>query len=130
SIPGAMNQGLLEARQNIVLFLDDDIVPFPDLISEHAKAHRDGSRLIAGRVLQPWDGDILSASWTAKQFASTESREIENFMGGNFSLCRTDAIELGGFDENFVRVAYNFEREFADRWRNAGRKIHFFPNAA
>src|SRR3954454_4430075 len=28
SIPGAMNQGLLEARQDIVLFLDDDIVPF------------------------------------------------------------------------------------------------------
>src|SRR5438128_660679 len=59
SIPGAMNQGLLEARQDIVLFLDDDIVPFPGLVSGHSYAHRDGlGRLVAGRVLQPWDDDI------------------------------------------------------------------------
>ena len=130
SIPGAMNLGLLEARQDIVLFLDDDIVPFPDLVSAHARAHRGDAGLVAGRVLQPWDSDIPGASWAAKQFASTESREIGGFMGGNFSLRRDDAIEIGGFDENFVRVAYNFEREFADRWRGTGRKISFRPDAA
>ena len=43
---------------------------------------------------------------------------------------RKEAIEAGGFDENFVRVAYNFEREFADRWRARGGRIHFFPLAA
>jgi GT2 family glycosyltransferase len=130
SIPGAINRGLLEARQDIVLFLDDDIVAFPDLAGAHFKAHGNDSGLIAGRVLQPWDGDISSASWAAKRFASTESREIDEFMGGNFSLRRHEALQLGGFDENFVRVAYNAEREFADRWRLAGRKIHFFPQAA
>src|SRR5205814_2124334 len=98
SIPGAMNQGLLEARQDIVLFLDDDIIPFANLVSEHAKAHDDPNRLVAGRVLQPWDGDIISASWSAKQFSSTEAREIDGFMGGNFSLRKNDAIEIGGFD--------------------------------
>jgi GT2 family glycosyltransferase len=125
SIPGAMNHGLLEARQDVVLFLDDDIVPYPDLVGAHAKAHRAHSRLVAGRVLQPWDGEILSAAWADKQFAS-----IEGFMGGNFSLRRNDAIRLGGFDENFVRVAYHFEREFADRWRAEGGKIAFCPQAA
>src|SRR6185369_12123650 len=43
---------------------------------------------------------------------------------------REDALALGGFDENFVRVAYNFEREFADRWRAAGGTIQFTPEAA
>lgn len=130
SIPGAMNQGLLEARQDIVLFLDDDIEPFPDLVRAHAKAHREGSRLVAGRVLQPWDGEVVRASWAAKQFSSTEGREIDGFMGGNFSVRKDDALELGGFDENFVRVAYNFEREFADRWRARGGRIYFPPQAA
>lgn len=130
SIPKAMNVGLLEARQEFVLFLDDDIVPFPDLVASHAGAHRAEPGLVAGRVLQPWDGDIRSASWATKQFASTESRKIDGFMGGNFSVCRDDAIRVGGFDENFVRVAYNFEREFAERWRGAGRAIHFSPQAA
>ena len=130
SIPSAMNRGLVEARHEIVLFLDDDIVPFPDLVGAHASTHCRATGMVAGRVLQPWDGDIPSATWAAKQFASTEARQIDSFMGGNFSLRRTDAIALGGFDENFVRVAYNFEREFADRWRHAGRTIAYCPEAA
>jgi len=130
SIPGAMNKGLVEAHQDTVLFLDDDIVPFDGLVAAHMDAHRVGHQLAAGRVLQPWDDDMPNLPWSAKQFASTESREIEEFMGGNFSLRRGDALELGGFDENFVRVAYHFEREFADRWRARGGKIQFCPDAA
>jgi GT2 family glycosyltransferase len=130
SIPGAMNRGLLEARSEIVLFLDDDIEPFPDLVTAHADAHGRGARLVAGRVLQPWDGDIPRAAWAEKKVASTEEREVDEFMGGNFSVRREDAIALGGFDENFVRVAYNFEREFADRWRERGGRIQFRPDAA
>ena len=130
SIPRAMNQALLEARNDVVLFLDDDIVPFPELVAAHVNAHRQGHRLVAGRVLQPWDGDVSSASWDAKQFASTEPREVEGFMGGNFSVRKSQAVEIGGFDENFIRVAYHFEREFADRWRARGGAIHFCPDAA
>jgi glycosyltransferase involved in cell wall biosynthesis len=129
SIPAAMNCALREAAHDIVLFLDDDIVPARGLVGAHAKAHAVAARLVAGRVLQPWDVDDGAASWEAKAFASTESREIGQFMGGNFSLDRHLALKEGGFDENFVRAAYNFEREFADRWRAAGRTIHFCPDA-
>ena len=59
-----------------------------------------------------------------------EAREIDEFMGGNFSVHRRDAIDAGGFDENFVRVAYNFEREFAERWSARGGTIRFVPEAA
>ena len=34
---------------------------------------------------------------------------INDFMGGNFSVRREIALKLGGFDEQFVSVAYNFE---------------------
>jgi len=115
---------------DVVLFLDDDILPFPDLVAAHVDAHRQEHRLVAGRVLQPWDEDSANASWAARRFASSESRDIDEFMGGNFSVRRKDAIEAGGFDENFVRVAYNFEREFADRWRARGGMIQYVPIAA
>jgi GT2 family glycosyltransferase len=130
SIPKAMTTGLLEAHHDIVLFLDDDIVPFEQLVGAHLEGHRAGPRLVAGRVLQPWDDDDSDVPWSAKQFASTEGGEIEQFMGGNFSVQRSAALELGGFDENFVRVAYQFEREFADRWRARKGRIHFCPDAA
>ncbi len=130
SIPAALNRGLLEAREDVALLLDDDIVPLPGLVAAHVDAHRKASELVAGRVLQPWDGDVASASWVAKQFASTEDREVDAFIGCNFSLSRKIALAIGGFDENFVRVAYNFEREFADRWRARGGRIRFCPAAA
>jgi len=131
SIPAAMNRGLLEASTETVLFVDDDIVPFPDLVAAHFGAHRESTgRLVAGRVLQPWDGDGADSAWRDKQFASTEAGTIDEFMGGNFSLPRGEALAIGGFDENFVRAAYRFEREFAERWRASGRAIRFEPRAA
>ena len=130
-IPRALNRGLIEARHNIVLFLDDDIIPEPDLVKAHINAHEQTkSSLVAGRVVQPWQQGIDFSRDNEFHFASGRSAWIENFMAGNFSICRDAALKIGGFDEQFVRVAYNFEAEFADRWRKAGHKIYFEPAAA
>src|SRR6516225_1831310 len=39
SIPSAMNRGLIEASHDLVLFVDDDVVPEGDFISAHLRAH-------------------------------------------------------------------------------------------
>lgn len=130
SITAAMNQGLVHARQPLVLFLDDDIVPDPLLLAAHAQAHaaRPGG-IVAGRVIQPWqEGKDFSAPGPF-HFASTRPASVHEFMGGNFSIGRELALRLGGFDENFVRVAYRFEAEFAHRCRVAGLDIRFEPGA-
>jgi len=130
SITAAMNQGLVHARQPLVLFLDDDIVPEPLLLAAHAQAHaaRPGG-IVAGRVIQPWqEGKDFSAPGPF-HFASTRPASIHEFMGGNFSIGRELALRLGGFDENFVRVAYRFEAEFAHRFTAGGRRIYFEPAA-
>jgi GT2 family glycosyltransferase len=129
TIPGAMNHALLHSNSDITLFLDDDIVPSPNLVAAHTLSHQKGHRLVAGRVLQPWDDNLMEGLWDEKQFASAESREVDQFIGCNFSIRTEDAIKVGGFDENFVRVAYNYECEFADRWREHGLKIQFEPQA-
>ncbi|MBK9595723.1 MAG: glycosyltransferase [Rhodocyclales bacterium] len=118
SIPQAMNRGLLEARQDIVLFMDDDIRPEPGLIAAHAAAHQAHAEvLVAGRVIQPWEEGIDFSGESSFRFAGVNAFWIDEFMGGNFSVRREAALALGGFDENFVRVAYRFEAEFAHRWR-------------
>jgi GT2 family glycosyltransferase len=132
SIPAAMNEGLRQARQDIVLFLDDDIRPEPELIDAHLRAHeRHPDGLVAGRVIQPWQEgiDFASAPEQGFHFASTRPALIREFMGGNFSVRRDLAVALGGFDENFVKVAYRFEAEFASRFVARGGAILFEPRA-
>jgi glycosyltransferase involved in cell wall biosynthesis len=131
SIPKAMNRALIEAIGDFVLFLDDDIVPDTRLLAAHFAAHQNHSdAIIAGRVLQPWHRGTVSFDQSAPfHFAHEISQQVREFMGGNFSVPRIHALQIGGFDENFVKVAYRFEAEFAHRWLASDRKIWFCADA-
>lgn len=132
SITHAMNVGLKEAGSDIVLFLDDDIIPGTDLVSAHERAHAAREcNLIAGQVLQPGEQPLAKEKpGDLFRFCSNRGQHISELMGGNFSIERKLALELGGFDENFVHVAYRFEAEFAARALAAGKKIWFEPEAS
>lgn len=129
SITRAMNVGLRLAVGEIVLFLDDDIVPGGRLVAAHRAAQESGHPIVAGQVLQPgeeagpWEG-------AGFRFSSDRRQQVAELMGGNFSVRRDVAMELGGFDENFVRAAYRFEAEFCERAMDAGHAILFDPAAS
>jgi len=132
SIPHAMNTGLERAHGDVVVFLDDDIIPDARLLSAHVLAHSDGScSIVAGQVLQPGEEVLPELVEDAGfRFCSGKRRWVEEVMGGNFSVNRKVALALGGFDENFVHVAYRFEAEFCDRALTAGERILFEPGAS
>ncbi len=130
SIPKALNRGLLEARSDHVVFFDDDIRPEPELLAAFRAAFRGHpDTLIAGRVIQPWEEELDFRTLAPDRFASLVAGSRADFMGGNFGVPKAAALQVGGFDENFVRVAYRFEAEFAYRWRKSGRLIWFEPKA-
>ncbi len=133
SIPHAMNVGLLAAATPVVLYLDDDVEPSPTLIAAHERAHRDETVwAVVGQILQPGEAaqhfeqpeDDLDF-----HFNHDEGRFVVNVMAGNLSVKREHAIAVGGFDENFVGVAYRFETDFALRLAAAGGKVWFSPEA-
>jgi glycosyltransferase involved in cell wall biosynthesis len=131
SITKAMNVALEQAVGERVLFLDDDIIPDPCLIKAHIIAGlRTPNALLAGRVIQPWHTDVPEPE--DKQpftFNTLQPRECLDFIGCNFSLPRKLALSVGGFDDNFVRVAYRYEAEFSFRWRQAGYPVRYEPTA-
>lgn len=130
SIPDAMNRGLKEARGDVVVFLDDDIRPDSDLLAAYRRVHQQTpGRLVAGRVLQPWHRGSLDPPGAPFGFNCPDAREVAEFIGCNVSVPRAKALALGGFDRNFVRVAYRFEADFAWRWCQAGHSIHYAPDA-
>lgn len=129
SIPHAMNEGLLRARHNVVLFLDDDIIPSATLLKAHERSHQEGAVVVAGQVLQPGE-ESEALEGTAFAFCSSVPQSVSELMAGNFSIARDVALGVGGFDENFVGAAYRFEREFSERLLSTGEKIQFRPEAS
>lgn len=126
SIPIAMNVGLLLAQSDFVLFLDDDINIKPDFIEQHRTVIQEHSGLAhVGQVLQPnEEPGLLDPSYRPGQglyqdlnfpFSSSKPALIKNCMAGNLCVNRLKALEVGGFDENFIGVAYRFETEFCRR---------------
>lgn len=131
SITHAMNVGLKEASHDVVLFVDDDIIPGPELVAAHARAHAQGRNVVAGQVLQPGEQPLAREPGPGQiRFCSSRPGFVSEFIGCNFSIKRELALRLGGFDENFVRVAYRFEAEFAARALAAGERIRFEPAAS
>ena len=142
SIPRAMNRGLREAENELVLFLDDDIVPGTHLLNAHYLAHQQfpDAWAIVGRVLQPGEtsGPAPRNGWTREglsadmgfPFWSDQPEWVSNVMAGNLSVKRGPAIGCGGFDEHFTGAAYRFETEFARRVIRQGGRIRFEPRAS
>ncbi len=130
SIPCAMNTGLVEAGDGIVLFLDDDIIPCPELLDAHRRAHEahPDADAVVGQILQP--GEVPVPVGEDFHFFSDSPQWISAAMAGNMSVKRARAVAVGGFDENFVGAAYMFETEFARRLARSGGKIFFEPSAS
>ena len=123
-----MNVALQLAKTDIVLFLDDDIIPDQNLVEAHLKAQKQAD-LVAGQVLQPGEETLPLQPGEAFRFNSTEPCQISEFMGGNFSINRDVALALGGMDENFKGAAFNYEAEFASRYTKKYGPIYYEPSA-
>ncbi len=138
SIPHAMNQALLAATTPLVLFLDDDVVTVPGIVAAHAAGYRDervwatvGQCLEPGQSPHHYDGPFDGAGITDLEFRFNhdEERRVANVIAMNLSVRRERALAAGGFDENFIGVAYRFETDLAVRLVKAGGTILFQPRA-
>jgi GT2 family glycosyltransferase len=138
SIPHAMNQALLAATTPLVLFLDDDVVPVPDIVAAHTAGYGD-ERVWAtvGQCLEPgqspghYEGPFDAAGLADLEFRFNhdEERAVANVIAMNLSVRRERALAAGGFDENFIGVAYRFETDLATRLVRSGGTILFQPRA-
>lgn len=141
SIPAAMNKGLRYASHNLVLFLDDDVLPGASLLAGHVEAHQlhEDCWASVGQVIQPWQEPEEIHAPRLKRgleldfdfpFHSTRDAATTNVMAGNLCVDRVRALSIGGFDEHFSGPAYRFETDFARRLIEAGGQIRFAGSAS
>lgn len=130
---GARNRGVAESGGSLLIFYDDDMLPFPDSVERHAANHVDGEKLITGNNIELQDArqtDVqnykaaLTEKWTAKYGQSLTRLQTDNFFftAANCSMKRTVFEKLKGFDERLTD-AEDFNLGF--RGLNAGFEVYF-----
>jgi len=133
----ARNHGVGVAQAPLVLFLDDDVVPTPDLISTHLRAHHDldDDLVVVGPMLTP--DDVSLSPWVQgeqdmlyKQYDAMVRGDWaagpRQFYTANASLARRHIESAGGFDVSFRRAE---DVELAYRLADAGMRFTFAPKA-
>jgi glycosyltransferase involved in cell wall biosynthesis/peptidoglycan/xylan/chitin deacetylase (PgdA/CDA1 family) len=131
----ARNHGVSHARGWYCLFLDDDIIAEPQLISEHLYLHIHQERVVGiGQISL----NINNADWFTQRFAEgwhEHYRQLNMALrkptwadcyGGNMSVSRTLFLEVGGFA---VDIPRSHDIELGYRLEQHGLSFEYLPQA-
>jgi GT2 family glycosyltransferase len=132
----ARNAGVAVATNPIVLFIDDDHIAEPGLVSEHLAAHRSAPAPIAavGSVPMPEDSDqegwVLGAG--NRHFEQLRGRtaieRADLVATGNLSVGVETFHRVGAFDEGFVGWGPE-DYDFGVRLLDAGIPVLYLETA-
>ncbi|HEV2236546.1 MAG TPA: glycosyltransferase [Ktedonobacterales bacterium] len=132
----ARNRGVVAATAPLIIFLDDDVVPAPELIATHLAAQAGQERRVTlGPLLPPADMRLNAwGEWEERtllrQYAAMEAGQWQptyrQFYTGNASARKGQLIAAGGFDPRYRRAE---DVELALRLADAGAEYVFLPRA-
>ncbi len=141
--PGAArNRGAEATDRPLLLFLGDDTVPTPGLVSLHLESHRlhpEPEVAVLGRV--EWHPDVADdrlsrwLDWSGSQFeyAALGARPLDDVGYGrlyasNVSIKRAAFMDAGGFDPDFRTADYE-DVDLGRRLHERGMRLRYEPAA-
>ncbi len=107
----ALNRAIRESAGQLLIILDDDMVPPPGFVAAHLAEHSDGRpRFVMGAAPIPAD----PAAGPLKRYMTTTRNEhyqrlaepgrvlhVRDLYSGNASVARSVIEQVGGFDDRF-----------------------------
>ena len=136
---GVLDHGLARAKGDVVLFLDDDVLPGPMLASRHAGYHREREGLVVvGSMpvrLSPDRRDTVGTRLYADEYRRHCDRlqrgeidVLDSLWLGNVSVRRADCERVGLHTARFP-VSYHADRDLGYRLADAGLMASSRPNS-
>ena len=140
NLPHARNIGAKLAKGSYLLYCDDDIIPPENLIELHrANLEKPGIGAATGGVhverkkLPPKSRPcVIAPDGRVEDFWQHEVPKgtTDSLRGGNMSMGRQLAIEVGLFDEEYIGRANGEETDLSLRIMRRGYQIAYDPAAA
>lgn len=134
----ARNFGVSQAKSDLILLTDADMIADPDLLQEHVKLHENNNKISIEGVtlnlkkeipvakLAPGNPDV--EPYIKQRLRHGQKLKWAYFLSGNLSLRKSNFEQAGGFDENFS--VYGWEDiELGLRLAKMGIKLIYAPNA-
>jgi len=110
-LAASRNRGAFVAQAPILLFLDEDVVPGPDLVSSHVRRHRSASRIAVLGCVDPIRTEpstyLRSRVWTDLEAANDRRASIgqplgfRDFATVSISVRKDDFAGVGGYDHQY-----------------------------
>jgi len=131
----ARNLGAEQARGEYLAFTDDDCAPTPDWLTalEHAFRHAPEA-LVGGRIINVVERHLCSEAsqllieYLYDYYNGGVDRGANFFASNNLALSAPAFRVVRGFAPSFRRAAGE-DRDLCARWRLAGGRFQYAPNA-
>jgi len=138
-LPQARNFGWQNAKNEIVLYIDDDIRAEKDFIQNHTYGFKNQEVGVAGgKVIEQGMGSGKNVGrfnpWTFKlttEFSNQSTQIVDHVKGCNFSIKKHILENINGFDEQIsIGAALYEELEMMLRVKNSHYKVLFNADAS
>lgn len=134
---GALDEGVRHARHEVVVLLDDDVLPGPGTVAAHLAHHREGRGLVvAGPMPVACDSGgrpaVATRLYAAEYLAHVAAIEagtvdlLDALWTGNVSLRRADCLAVGLASAAFP-VYYHADTDLGFRLADAGLVGRYDP---
>ena len=129
------NDGAKLAKGEILIFLDDDVIPSTSLLETYFKIHQSSkNKVLLGLSLfskkkEKQSNFIKYRNYRSKRVLSlSENVPSNNFVSMNFSIKKSDFFKIGLFDEEFINYGGE-DHDFPCRMEKLDFKSIMIPKA-
>ncbi|MBI5699416.1 glycosyltransferase family 2 protein [Candidatus Saganbacteria bacterium] len=126
--PGARNRGITEAKGEIILLTDADMLADINLLYEHLKAHENHPAAAFEGSTYNYLENGKAAPYIKEKLRPGQKLKFSYFLTGNLSIRKQTLLDIGGFDQDFAGYGWE-DIELGYRLSKAGVPLYYLPSA-